>query len=334
MTNIAINGFGRIGRGVFKAGFGMKGFNVVAVNDLTDTKTLAFLLKHDTSYGLYDKEVDYTKDTLVIQGKHVPVYAEKDPTALPWGKLKVDVVLECTGRFRTYEKASPHLKAGAKRVIISAPAEGRGVPTYVIGLNQKGAGKKSKIINNASCTTNCIAPVMAVLKEHFGIKKSMMTTVHAYTADQVLQDGPHKDLRRARAAAENIIPTTTGAALAVTEVITSLKNKFDGISIRVPVAVGSISDITAVTRKKVTIDQINKVFKQEARKNRWKGILTTTEEPLVSSDIVGNPHSCIVDLAMTNVIDGDLVKVVAWYDNELGYSMRLAEIALVVGKNL
>ena len=312
----------------------MKGFNVVAINDLTDTKTLAFLLKHDTSYGLYDKEVDYTKDALVIQGKHVPVYAEKDPTALPWGKLKVDVVLECTGRFRTYEKASPHLKAGAKRVIISAPAEGRGVPTYVIGLNQKGAGKKSKIINNASCTTNCIAPVMAVLKEHFGIKKSMMTTVHAYTADQVLQDGPHKDLRRARAAAENIVPTTTGAALAVTEVITSLKNKFDGISIRVPVAVGSISDITAVTRKKVTIDQINKVFKQEARKNRWKGVLTVTEEPLVSSDIVGNPHSCIVDLAMTNVIDGDLVKVVAWYDNEWGYSMRLAEIALVVGKNL
>ncbi|MFA6099289.1 MAG: type I glyceraldehyde-3-phosphate dehydrogenase [Patescibacteria group bacterium] len=334
MTNIAINGFGRIGRGVFKAGFGMKNFHVVAINDLTDTKTLAFLLTHDTSYGLYGKKVDFTKDALIVGGKKIPVYAEKDPAALPWGKLKVDVVLECTGRFRSYEKVKPHLKAGAKRVILSAPAEGKGVPTHVVGLNHKGAGKKDKVINNASCTTNCIAPVMAVLKEHFGIKKSLMTTVHAYTADQVLQDGPHKDLRRARAAAENIVPTTTGAALAVTEVITSLKHKFDGISIRVPVAVGSISDITAVTRKKVTIEQINKVFKQEARKARWQGILTVTEEPLVSSDIIGNPHSCIVDLAMTNVVDGDLIKVVAWYDNEWGYSMRLAEIALEVGRNI
>ena len=334
MTNIAINGFGRIGRGVFKAGSSLKSFNVVGINDLTDTKTLAFLLKHDTAYGLYDKEISFTPDALVVDGKKIPVCAEKDPAALPWGKLKTDVVLECTGRFRDYKAASAHLKAGAKRVVISAPADDKKVPTFVMGLNHKGAGRKHKIINNASCTTNCIAPVMAVLKEHFGLRKSMMTTVHAYTADQVLQDGPHKDLRRARAAAENIVPTTTGAAIAVSEVITSLKGKFDGISIRVPINVGSISDITAVTRKKATIERINKVFKAEARKKRWQGILAVTEEPLVSSDIVGNPYSCIVDLSMTNVVQDDLVKVVAWYDNEYGYSLRLAEMALEVGKNI
>lgn len=334
MTRIAINGFGRIGRGVFKAGFEKKGFEVVGINDLTDTKTLAFLLSHDTAYGQWNVPVSFTKDELIVDGKHIPVFAEKDPAALPWGKLKTDVVLECTGRFRDYAKASAHLKAGAKRVIMSAPADDKKVPTHVIGLNEKGAGKKAKIINNASCTTNCIAPVMAVLKEKFGIRKALMTTVHAYTADQVLQDGPHKDLRRARAAAENMVPTTTGAAIAVTEVITSLKNKFDGLSIRVPINVGSISDITAVTRKRTSIEEIKKAFKAAAKLKHWQGILTVTEEPLVSSDIKGNKASCIVDLSLTNVIDGDLIKVVAWYDNEMGYSHRLAEMALVVGKNI
>jgi len=334
MTRIAINGFGRIGRGVFKAGVGKKGFEVVGINDLTDTKTLAFLLSHDTAYGKWNVPVSYTDKALIVNGKQIPVYAEKDPAVLPWGKSNVDVVLECTGRFRDYDKASAHLKAGAKRVILSAPADDKKIPTHVIGLNEKGAGKKSKIINNASCTTNCIAPVMAVLKEKFGIRKAMMTTVHAYTADQVLQDGPHKDLRRARAAAENIIPTTTGAAIAVAEVITSLRGKFDGISIRVPMNVVSISDITAVTRKKTTIEEINKVLKQAAKTKHWEGILTVTDQPIVSSDVKGEPASCIVDLALTNVIDGDLIKVVAWYDNEMGYSHRLAEMALEVGKNI
>lgn len=334
MTRIAINGFGRIGRGVFKAGTDKKGFEVVGINDLTDTKTLAFLLKHDTAYGLWDAPVSYTADALVVRGKRIPVFAEKDPAALPWGKLNVDVVLECTGRFRSYDKIAPHLKAGAKRVVLSAPADGKNIPTHVIGLNHRGAGKKSKIINNASCTTNCIAPVMAILKEKFGIRKAMMTTVHAYTADQVLQDGPHKDLRRARAAAENMVPTTTGAAIAVGEVITSLRGKFDGISIRVPINVGSISDITLVTRKRTSIEDINRAFKAAAKTKRWQGILTVTEDPIVSSDIVGNDASCIVDLSMTNVVDGDLVKVVAWYDNEMGYSHRLAEIALEVGSNI
>ncbi len=334
MTRIAINGFGRIGRGVFKAGLEKKGFEVVGINDLTDTKTLAFLLSHDTAYGHWNVPVGYTKDALIVGGKRIPVFAEKDPAALPWGKVKAEVVLECTGRFRDYEKASAHLKAGAQRVIISAPADDKKVPTYVIGLNEKDAGKKSKIINNASCTTNCIAPVMAVLKEKFGIRKAMMTTTHAYTADQVLQDGPHKDLRRARAAAENMVPTTTGAAIAVSEVITSLKGKFDGLSIRVPLNVVSISDITVVTRKRVDVDSVNKALKAAAKSKKWQDVLTVTEDPLVSSDIKGNPASCIVDLALTNVVDGDLLKVVAWYDNEMGYSHRLAEMSLIVGKNI
>ncbi|MFA6504422.1 MAG: glyceraldehyde 3-phosphate dehydrogenase NAD-binding domain-containing protein, partial [Patescibacteria group bacterium] len=212
MTNIAINGFGRIGRGDFKAGYDKKGFNVVAINDLTDAKTLAHLLKHDSTYRTWGKKVSYDEKHIIVEGKKIPVVAEKDPTQLPWGKMKIDVVLECTGRFTDEKSASQHLTAGAKRVIISAPAKGGNVPTHVIGVNNKGAGKKSKVINNASCTTNCIAPVAAIINAAFGIKKAMMTTVHSYTADQVLQDGPHKDLRRARSAAQNIVPTTTGAA--------------------------------------------------------------------------------------------------------------------------
>ncbi|MFZ6015772.1 MAG: type I glyceraldehyde-3-phosphate dehydrogenase [Patescibacteria group bacterium] len=334
MPRIAINGFGRIGRNTLKAGFKKAGFNVVAINDLTDTQTLAHLLEYDTAYGRYGEKVSYTKTALKVGNKTIPVFAEKDPTKLPWKKYKVDVVLECTGIFRDLEKAGMHITAGAKSVIISAPAKGDGIPTHVIGINDKNVKKNIRIINNASCTTNCIAPAMQVLMESFGIKKAGMTTIHAYTADQNIQDGPHKDLRRARAAAQNIVPTTTGAAIATTEVVEGLDKKFDGIAVRVPVVVGSLTDITAVVKRKVTVDAVNKAFIKAAKQPRWKNILTVTDEPIVSSDIIGNPYSSIIDLSMTKVIDGDLVKVLSWYDNEWGYSHRLAEMALKLGKNL
>ncbi len=329
---VAINGFGRIGRNTFKAAFGrLKDLEFVAVNDLTDTKTLAHLLKHDTSYGAYDHEVSHDDKNLIIDGKKLRVYAEKDPTKLPWAAEKIDVVLECTGRFTDEAGAGQHLTAGAKRVIISAPA--KGIPTHVLGVNPEGAGKP-KIINNASCTTNCIAPVAAIMHQAFGIKKALMTTTHGYTADQNLQDGPHKDLRRARAAAANIVPTSTGAAIAVTEAIPELKGLFDGLALRVPVPVVSLSDFTFLLKKKTTAEEINALFKKEAKSARWKGVLAVTEEPLVSSDFIKNPYSSIVDLGLTKVIDGDFVKVVAWYDNEWGYSCRLGEMALLVGKSL
>ena len=331
MPNIAINGFGRIGRNVFKAGFNKPGFNVVAVNDLTDAKTLAHLLKHDSTYRGWGVEVSADKANLIIAGKKIPVVAEKDPTKLPWKAMNVDVVLECTGRFTDEQGASQHITAGAKRVIISAPAKGGNVPTFVIGVNESGAKKSAKIINNASCTTNCISPVAKIIEDAFGIKKAMMTTVHSYTADQVLQDGPHKDLRRARAAAQNIVPTTTGAAIATSEVIPSLKNKFDGISIRVPTPVVSLSDFTFVLKKKTTIEEVNDVLRKAVKKAPYKGVVEVTDEELVSSDFIGNPASGIVDLPCTNIVDGDLLKLIVWYDNEWGYSHRLAEMALLIG---
>ncbi|MEY4745044.1 MAG: Glyceraldehyde-3-phosphate dehydrogenase [Candidatus Parcubacteria bacterium] len=331
---VAINGFGRIGRNTFKAAFGrLKDLEFVAVNDLTDTKTLAHLLKHDTSYGAYDREVSHDAQNVIVDGKKIRVYAEKDPTKLPWGAEKIDVVLECTGRFTDEAGASQHLTAGAKRVIISAPAKGGNVPTHVLGVNAENAGK-SKVINNASCTTNCIAPVAAIMHEAFGVKKALMTTTHGYTADQNLQDGPHKDLRRARAAAANIVPTSTGAAIAVTEAIPELKGLFDGLALRVPVPVVSLADFTFLLKKRTSAEEINDVFRKAAKSARWKGILAVSEEPLVSSDFSRNPNSSIVDLELTKVIDGDFVKVVAWYDNEWGYSCRLGEMALLVGKSL
>ncbi|MBP9869598.1 type I glyceraldehyde-3-phosphate dehydrogenase [Patescibacteria group bacterium] len=333
MPNIAINGFGRIGRNVFKAGFGRPGFNVVGINDLTDTKTLAHLLKHDSTYREYAKKVSFDEKNLIVDGKKIPVFAEKDPKVLPWGKLNVDVVLECTGRFTDEEGLAQHITAGAKRAILSAPAKGGAVSTHVIGVNEKNA-TKSKTINNASCTTNCIAPVAAIMHEVFGVKKAMMTTIHSYTADQVLQDGPHKDLRRARSAGQNIIPTTTGAAIATAEVIPELKGLFDGISIRVPTPCVSLADFTFLLKKKTSVEEVNATLKKAAKLARWKGILEVTEEELVSSDFIGNPASSIVDLPFTQVVDGDMVKVLAWYDNEWGYSNRLAEMALLVGKSV
>ncbi len=331
---VAINGFGRIGRNTFKAAFGrLKDLEFVAVNDLTDTRTLAHLLKYDTVYGKYEHEVGYDEKNLMVGGKTIKVFADKDPTQLPWKELKIDIVLECTGRFRTEEQAGMHITAGAKHVIISAPAKGGDVPTHVMGVNDKGKWK-AKVTNNASCTTNCIAPAAAVVNDAFGVKRALMTTVHAYTADQNIQDGPHKDLRRARAAAANIVPTTTGAAIATTEVIPGLKGLFDGMAIRVPVPVTSLADFTFLLKRKVTVEEVNATFKKAAKSVRYKDVLTVTEEPIVSSDIIKNPYSSIVDLGLTKVVGGDFLKVVAWYDNEWGYSMRLADMAARIGKSL
>lgn len=331
MANIAINGFGRIGRTALKAGWGRPGFSVVAINDLTDAATLAYLLKHDTNYGGWSVPVAAQGNALVVGGVTIPVFAEKDPSALPWAKLGVDVVLESTGLFVTEEGAMAHVKAGAKRVVISAPAKGGHVPTYVLGVNEKGLKKETApVINNASCTTNSVAPVTAVVDEAFGIAKAMLTTVHGMTASQALVDSPKKDLREGRAAAENMIPTTTGAAIAVTQTLPQLKGKFDGLSVRVPIPTVSLSDMTFVLKRAVTKEEVNEALVKASKSARWKGILGVTDEPLVSSDFVGDPHSCIVDLGLTNVVDGDLVKVVAWYDNEWGYANRLCEIALAL----
>ncbi|MDD5567280.1 MAG: type I glyceraldehyde-3-phosphate dehydrogenase [Patescibacteria group bacterium] len=330
---VAINGFGRIGRNTFKALLNKPALEIVAINDLTEPATLAHLLKHDTSYRECHRPVKARKDAIVVDGKAYKVLAVKDPIKLPWKKYRVDIVLECTGRFTTKEYASLHIKAGAKQVIISAPAKGGGVPTLLLGVNEKNF-KGEPVINMGSCTTNCIAPVIQVIHEHFGVKKSFMTTVHSYTADQNLQDGPHKDLRRARGAAENIVPTTTGAAVAVTEAVPELKNHFDGLSIRVPTPVVSLSDFTMLLKRKVTAEEINRVLIRASKSPRYQGILGVSSEPLVSSDYIGNEFSGVVDLELTKVVDGDLAKVIAWYDNEWAYSCRLAEMAVFIGRKV
>ena len=331
---IAINGFGRIGRNAFKLAFERDDIEVVAINDLTDTKTLAHLLKHDSTYGTYHHDVSYDDNSIFVAGKQIRVLAEKDPALLPWGEFGVDVVIEATGLFVQPEKARAHINAGAKKVVISAPAKGEGAKFIVLGVNEHELTREDDIISNASCTTNCIAPVMAILEREFGIEKSLMTTVHSYTASQRILDAPAKDLREARSAAENIVPTTTGAAIATTKVIPSLAGKFDGLSVRVPTAVVSLSDITAVLKRNTTKEEINEVFKRAAADPFYQGILTVTEEPLVSTDFKGNSHSSIVDLELTNVVGGNLVKVVAWYDNEWGYSNRLVEITADVAANI
>lgn len=332
---IAINGFGRIGRNAFKIAYERDDIEVVAVNDLTDTKTLAHLLKHDSSYGTYEREVSYDEGGITVDGRHVKVLAEKDPAALAWGAHDVSVVIESTGLFTDPAKAKAHIDpAGAKKVIISAPAKGEGAATIVLGVNEDKLPEAGDIISNASCTTNCIAPVMAVLENSFGIDKAMMSTVHSYTASQRLQDAPAKGLREARAAAENIVPTTTGASVAAALALPVLKDRFGGMSIRVPTPVVSLSDITVLTKREVTVDQVNQAFKQAAKEPFYQGILDCTEEELVSSDFKGNPHSAIVDLPLTSVVGGNLVKVVAWYDNEWGYCNRLVELTADVAKSV
>ncbi len=330
-VRVAINGFGRIGRAAFKVALARPGVTVVAINDLMSPDTLAHLLTYDTVYGRYGRKVGSDKKNLIVDGKKYPVLAEKDPTALPWKKFGVDVVLECTGRFTKKQDAGAHLKAGAKKVVLSAPAKGGGVPTLILGVNADKKGAEA-VISNASCTTNCISPIAQVMVSAFGVEKAMMTTVHSYTAEQNLVDGPppslHHDMRRARAAAQNIVPTTTGAAIATTETVPELKGLFDGLAIRVPTPCGSLSDFTFVLkRKKVTKAQVNSALRKAARSKRYKGIMEVTTEPIVSSDIIGNSSSVIVDLSLTQVVGGNLVKVVGWYDNEWGYSNRLVEMA-------
>lgn len=345
---LAINGFGRIGRQTLRALLekyekeetSLDEIELVAVNDLTDPKTLAHLLKYDSVYGILPNRVSFTDEPkekdfsgeIFVDNLSFGVISEPEPKKLPWKKLAVDVVIESTGRFTNRETAKAHLDAGAKKVIISAPVKGGGVGTYVIGVNMDKLSPRETIISNASCTTNCIAPVMKIMNDRFSIKKSLMTTTHAFTADQSLVDGPHRDLRRARSASINTIPTTTGAAIAATETIPELKGKFDGLSIRVPVPVGSLSDITMLLGREATVDEINKTIIEECEKPQWQGIITYTEEQIVSSDIIGNSHSAIVDLSLTQVVDKTLAKVVAWYDNEWGYSHRMIEQVIKMSK--
>ncbi len=333
-TRVAINGFGRIGRNAFKIAFTRNDIEIVAINDLTDTKTLAYLLKHDSNYGTYDQEVSHDESNIIVGGQKIRVTAEKDPTQLPWKDLDVDVVIESTGRFTDKDGAGQHLTAGAKRVVISGPTKSDGVDTVVLGANEDKLEDATEIISNASCTTNSLGAVMAVLDSAFGVEKSMLTTVHSYTASQVVQDAPAKDLREGRNAAENIVPTTTGAAIAVSLTLPQFKDKFDGVSIRVPTPVVSLSDITAVLKRNVTVDEINETFKKAAQEPYFQGILAVSEEPLVSSDYIGNSHSGTVDLLLTKVVAGNLVKVMVWYDNEWGYSNRLVEVVADTGKYL
>lgn len=332
MVKVAINGFGRIGRNALKILLERRDAQVVAINDITDAKTLAHLLKYDSSYGTYDKKVSAGENSIIINSREIPVFAEKDPAKLPWKDLGVDVVIESTGFFTKPEDARAHIKAGAKKVVISAPAKGEGAKTVVLGVNEEVVEAGDEIISNASCTTNCIAPVMKILEDEFGIDKAMMTTVHSYTGSQRLLDAPAKDLREARSAAENIVPTTTGASKAAALTIPTLAGKFNGLSVRVPTPVVSLSDITAILKRNTTIEELNELFKKTAKEPYYEGILGVTEDELVSSDFIGDPHSCIVDLALTDVVGGNMAKIVAWYDNEWGYSNRLVELTVDFGK--
>jgi glyceraldehyde 3-phosphate dehydrogenase len=329
---VAINGFGRIGRISYRALLKKKNVEVVAINDLTDTKTLAHLFKYDSAHGTFDGEVSYDAENLIINGKKIKVLSVKNPAELPWKSLSVDVVLESTGFFTEKEKAEAHIQAGAKKVIISAPATGD-LKTIVLGVNEHTLDGSETVISNASCTTNCLAPLVKVLEDNFGIESGYMTTIHAYTADQKLQDAPHKDLRRARSAAVSIIPTSTGAAKALGLVIPSVKGKLNGYALRVPVPVGSVTDFTATLKKTVTKEDINKAFEKAAQEGTLKGYLKYSEAPLVSIDIVGDSSSCIFDSELT-MANGTNIKVVGWYDNEFGYSNRTADLIELVGKQI
>ncbi|MBP9667838.1 type I glyceraldehyde-3-phosphate dehydrogenase [Candidatus Saccharibacteria bacterium] len=333
-TKIAINGFGRIGRNAFKIAFERSDVEIVAINDLTDNKTLAYLLKHDSNYGTYGHEVSADEDGIVVDGKKVKVLAEKDPTMLPWGQMGIDVVIESTGFFTDKEGASRHIQAGAKRVVISGPTKSEGVDTIVLGANDDKVAGATDVVSNASCTTNSLGAVMAVLDAEFGVEKSMLTTVHSYTASQKLQDAPSKDLREGRNAAENMVPTTTGAAIAVTKTLPQLEGKFDGVSVRVPTPVVSISDVTALLSRDVTVEEVNNAFKKAAAEPYYQGILGVSSEPLVSGDYIGNSNSGTVDLELTKVVAGNLIKIMVWYDNEWGYSNRLVELVADIGKSL
>ena len=332
MVKVAINGFGRIGRNALKILLERRDTQVVAINDITDAKTLAHLLKHDSAYGTYDKKVSAGENSIIINTREIPVFAEKNPAKLPWKDLGVDVVIESTGFFTKPSEAKAHIKAGARKVVISAPAKGDGAKTVVIGVNEEIVDGTDEVISNASCTTNCIAPIMRVLEDELGVDKAMMTTVHSYTGSQKILDAPAKDLREARSAAENIVPTTTGASKAAALTIPSLKGKFNGLSVRVPTPVVSLADITAIVKRDVTKEELTKIFVKASKEPYYQGIVGVTNEELVSSDFIGDPRSCIVDLPLLDVVGGSMIKVVAWYDNEWGYSNRLVELAVDFGK--
>ena len=336
-TRVAINGFGRIGRNAFKIAFERSDLEVVAINDLTDTKTLAYLLKHDSNYGNYQQDVSFDDTNLIVNKQPIKVLAEKDPSALPWRDMQIDVVIESTGFFVEPDKARAHISAGANKVVISAPAKGDSADTattVVLGVNEDKLENASDIISNASCTTNCITPVLAIVESNFGIDKLMMTTIHSYTASQKLQDAPGKNFREDRAAAQNIVPTTTGASIAAAKALPALVGIFGAFEIRVPTPVVSFSDFTIVVKHNVTVDEVNDAFKKAAAEPYYQGILTVTDEELVSTDFIGNSHSAIVDLKTTAVVGGNLLKVGAWYDNEWGYSNRLVEMVADTGKIL
>ncbi|UJS16511.1 MAG: type I glyceraldehyde-3-phosphate dehydrogenase [Candidatus Jettenia sp.] len=326
---IGINGFGRIGRNVFRAIAKRGGIDVLAINDLADSKSLALLLKYDSVHGRFDGNITAKEKSLVVNGKEVALFMEKDPSRLPWKSLGVDIVIESTGLFTSRADCAKHLDAGAKKVILSAPAKDKIDATIVIGVNTNDLKSEHKIVSNASCTTNCLAPLAKVLHDNFGIEKGLMTTIHAYTNDQRISDLIHKDIRRARAAALNIIPTTTGAAKAIGEVIPSLKGKLDGLSMRVPVANGSVTDLVATVSKDVTIESVNAAMRRAAE-TELKGILEYCDDPIVSSDIIGNMHSSIFDSALTYVIDKRMIKVVSWYDNEWGFSNRMVDLTVLI----
>ena len=348
MVRAAINGYGRIGRVAHRVilQWHSEDIEVVAINvgSSTDLKGWMYLLKYDSVYGLLPFEVSVKPSSdpsnksflghLVVNGKEIPVHSQKDPTLLPWRDLNIDVVIECTGAFTSKEKVEQHIHAGAKAAVLSAPAkDGEPIPTYVVSVNDA-QYQGENIISNASCTTNCITPPAKVIQEQFGIEKAMMTTIHGYTSDQELHDGGHKDYRRARAAALNIIPTSTGATIAAAEALPPLKGIFGGLSLRVPVPVGSLSDITFLLKRDVTVQEVNDALKRESENPVFKGILAVTEDPIVSSDIIGNSHSSIVDLTLTQVVGGNMLKIIAWYDNEYGYANRLVEQTIMVGQKI
>lgn len=336
MLRIAINGFGRVGRNTLRAGWNEKGLEFVAINDLTEPRVLAHLLKYDSVFRTWDVSVKAGKDHLLVGGKKVPVFAERDPAKLPWREHKVDVVVESTGFFTDEASASAHVKAGAGSVVISAPSDT--APTHLMGVNHEGLTSKKPVVCMASCTTNSAGPVMAVLQEAFGVKKAMLSTVHSVTSGQNVVDGvpPGRkpDLRRARSILGNIIPTSTGSATATAKALPALAGKFDGIAMRVPTLDVSLSDFVALLKRRVTVEDVNEAFRKAAKTPRWKGTLAVTDEPLVSSDLIGSPYGAVVDLSMTRVVDGDLVKVMAWYDNEWGYSCQLVKMVREVGKRI
>lgn len=335
-TRVAINGFGRIGRSVFKVLFENHNIDIVAINDLSDAKTLAYLLKHDSNYGLYHREVIAGDSAIEVSGHKISLVAVREPADLPWGALGVDIVVESTGRFTSLDDASLHIRAGARKVVVSAAVKGDDslIGNYLIGVNDDQITGKEDVYSNQSCTTNCITPIASLIDKHLGISKSLMTTVHAYTASQSLQDAPSKDVREGRNGAENIVPTTTNATVAATKILPSLKGNFLGLSIRVPVPVVSIADFTMIVKKQTSVDEINDILSKASREPRLKHILGVTKEQLVSSDFIGNPHSAVVDQSLTQVVGGDMIKIVAWYDNEWGYSNRLAELVAKIANKI